>query len=172
MKDDQSTTGWFPSRRLVNGLGFLACVLAMACAYFFFQGYLGLEPCPLCIFQRVTMMALGLIFLVAALHNPQRWGVRIYGTLIALTAATGAAIAARHVWLQSLSPDQVPSCGPGLDYMLENLPLKQTIRLVLTGSGDCAEIQWSFLGLSIPGWTLVVFVVLGLMGTVRNWMHR
>lgn len=157
------------SRRLINTTGFIACVLLVAYAYYL-QFYEGLEPCPLCIFQRVAMAALGLVFLVAAVHDPRRTGARVYAVLLGLTAAIGAAVAARHVWLQNLPADQVPACGPGLDYMLDAFPLTETIRMVLRGSGDCAIIDWTFLGLSIPAWTLASFAVLGLMGVVGNWI--
>ena len=174
MQEQQSVIGaasWSPPRRLINSLGFSVCGVALGFAYFFFQGYLGLEPCPLCIFQRVAMFATGLVFLAAALHGPGLLGARIYAVLILLTAGTGAAIAARHVWLQHLPPERVPACGPSLEYMLETLPIGQTIRKVLIGTGDCALIDWTFLGLSIPGWTLVIFVGLGLLGAVRNWIE-
>jgi disulfide bond formation protein DsbB len=158
------------SRRLINGAGFVACLLLLAYAYYL-QYYAGLEPCPLCIFQRVAMAALGMVFLIAAVHNPSRLGARIYGALLGLVALIGAAIAGRHVWIQNLPPDQVPACGPSLEYMMDAFPLTEAVRLVLRGSGDCAIIDWTFLGLSMPAWTLVTFVVLGLMGVVGNWMR-
>jgi disulfide bond formation protein DsbB len=162
---------WLPSRRLTNLLGFAACTLAMGTAYGYFERYLQLEPCPLCWFQRGAMVLLAAVFLLAAVHNPGRWGARVYGLLIALAAGLGAYIAGRHVWVQSLPPDQVPACAPDLDYMLEVFTLGETIRKVLAEAGDCAEVQWAFLGLSIPGWTLVAFLVLGSIGFVRNWMR-
>ena len=158
------------SRRLINGAGFVACLLLLVYAYYL-QYYQGLEPCPLCIFQRVAMAALGVVFLMAAVHNPVRLGARIYGILLGLVALIGAAIAGRHVWIQNLPPDQVPACGPSLEYMMDAFPLTEAVRLVLRGSGDCAVIDWTFLGLSMPAWTLVTFVVLGLMGVVGNWMR-
>ena len=168
---ESARSGQMPSRRLINILGFSACALLLGFAYFL-QFYQGLEPCPLCIFQRLAIAALGFIFLVAAVHNPKRSaGARTYGILIALVAALGAGIAGRHVWLQNLPPEQVPACGPGLDYLLETFPLSETIALVLRGSGDCAEVDWTFLGLSIPAWTLLLFIGLGAMGAVRNWMR-
>ncbi len=167
---EHSILARLPSRRLINFLGFTFCALALGVAYIF-QFIMELEPCNLCIFQRLTMAPLGIVFLLAALHDPGVKGNRIYGGLIGLTAGIGAAIAARHVWIQNLPEDQVPACGPSLDYMLEIFTLGETIRKVLTGSGDCAEIQWTFLGLSIPGWTLVAFLVLGLVGLVRNWIR-
>src|SRR5690606_36797676 len=104
--------------RLMNLAGFVACAALLAYAYYT-QFALGLEPCPLCIFQRVGVLAAGLLFLVAAIHGARRAGRRIYGVLIVLATAAGAAVSARHVWLQSLPPDQVPACGPGLAYMMD-----------------------------------------------------
>jgi disulfide bond formation protein DsbB len=159
----------WPSRRLVNSLGFIICVSALTFAYAFLQFYRALEPCPLCVFQRLAMFATGLIFLLAALHNPGIIGARISAVWVVLAAGTGAAVAARHVWIQHLPPGQLPACGPDLDYMLRAFPLSETVRRVLAGSGDCAKIEWSFLTLSIPEWTLVIFVALGLIGVFYNW---
>jgi protein dithiol:quinone oxidoreductase len=155
------------SRRWVNAVGFLACAALLGYAYVL-QFVDGLAPCPLCILQRVGFVALGLLFLAAAIHHPGVTGARIYGGLIAIAAAAGAAIAGRHVWLQSLPPDRVPECGPGLEYMLSAFPLSETLTMVLTGSGECAAVSWSFLGLTIPAWALLWFVVLGLAGLARN----
>ena len=157
-----------PPRRLSYALGFAVCAALIAFAYYL-QLVQHEEPCPLCIFQRVAVFALGVIFLLAALHNPGRVGAVVYGLLITLSAGIGGAIAARHVWLQHLPPGQVPDCGPGLDYMLESFPLGQTLRLVLKGSGECAAAGWHFLGLSIPGWTLIFFALLGISGFVQIW---
>ena len=141
-------------------LGFLACAGLLAYA-FYVQLQDGLEPCPLCIFQRVGFAALGLVFLVGGLHAPRGAGPRRgYGVLALVAAAFGAGIAGRHVWLQSLPPEDVPTCGPGLDYMLEAMPISGVIRKVLTGSGECATVDWTFLGLSMPAWTLACFLVL------------
>ena len=157
----------FPSRRLVNFFGFLVCAGLLGFGYYL-QYYQGLEPCPLCIFQRVAFLALGVVFLLATLHNPRGWGTRVYAVLLFLIAGIGAAIAGRQVWLQSLPPDQVPECGPGLNYMLEMFPLSEVITTVLQGSGDCAEVDWTFLSLSIAGWALILFVALGVIGLIRN----
>jgi protein dithiol:quinone oxidoreductase len=121
----------------------------------------GQEPCPLCIFQRVAFIALGLVFLVAALHGPGKTGAIVYGVLGFIFAAAGTGLASRHVWLQSLPADQVPACGPGLSYMLEQFPLMRMLQSVLAGSGECAEAGWKFLGLTIAGWSLIWFVLLG-----------
>ncbi len=146
-------------RPLFFGL-FLLSVTSIAVAVFFMQEHLGLAPCPLCITQRVFVILLGLFALLAALHNPQGWGRRVYALLCLLAALGGGAVAARHVWLQHLPEDMVPACGPSLEYMLENFPLSETFSLVMMGDGDCAATQWKFLGLSIPEQTLILFVVL------------
>jgi len=141
-------------------LGFLACAGLLAYAlYTQFAG--GLLPCPLCIFQRVAFAALGVVFLLGGLHAPRgSGGRRTYGVLALLASLGGILVAGNHVRLQHLPPDQVPSCGPGLDYMLEAMPISGVIRKVMTGSGECANVDWAFLGLSMPTWSLVWFVLL------------
>ena len=147
---------WFSQRWLFAG-GSVLCAVLLAVALYF-QHVMGLEPCPLCIFQRIFVIALGLIMLAAAIHNPGRLWRRIYGAGMLVFALLGAGVAGRHVWLQNLPPDQVPECGPGLEYMLQSFPLFEALELVFKGSGECAEVQWTFLGLSIPAWTLVIFI--------------
>tara|TARA_B100002049_G_scaffold93862_1_gene69401 strand:+ start:7960 stop:8496 length:537 start_codon:yes stop_codon:yes gene_type:complete len=126
----------------------------------------GLMPCPLCIFQRVAMFALFVVSLVGWLHNPAVAGRAIYGGLAVLAGGAGAAIAARHVWLIHLPPDQVPACGPGLDYLVQVMPLSDVMATVLRGDASCATVKASFLGLSLPAWTLAVFGVLTLFAIV------
>ncbi len=123
----------------------------------YLQEKLGLHPCPLCITQRIFVIAVGVLALVAALHNPAQVGRRVWSALTMLAAAGGAVVAGRHVWIQNLPEDQVPACGPSLDYMFENFPFRQALELLFMGDGNCAEIGWTFLSLSIPGWTLVAF---------------
>lgn len=147
--------------RVVNALAFLATVVAMLFALYL-QHYQHLEPCPLCVFQRVAVMTAGLFFLLAALHNPAATGQRVYAALSCLGSIGGALIAGRHVWLQHLPADEVPACGPDLDYMLDVFPFQEVIATVLRGSGECAVVDWHWLGLSLPGWTLVMFI--GLAG--------
>ena len=147
------------SPRLVFvGLTLLA-ITSMLFARLYLQAYLGLEACPLCMVQRVFVVLWGVIALLGALHNPRNWGRKVYGALCGLAALAGAAVAARHVWLQHLPADQVPACGPSLDYMLENLPFQETLHVILAGDGNCAVIDWTFLGFSIPQQTLAVFSV-------------
>ncbi len=155
-------------RRWLNLFGFGIVVALMAYALFS-QHVLGLEACPLCIFQRVAIMAVGVVFLVAGLHSPTGAGARVYAVVGTLAAAVGAGISGWHVRLQNLPPDEVPSCGPGLDYMLDAFPLMDALEMVFTGSGECAEVNWSFLGLSMPAWVLVWFVALAALIIATNW---
>lgn len=106
------------------------------------------------------------------LAPPPGLGAKAYGALIDLLATVGALIAARHVWLQHLPPEEAPRCGPGLDYMLQTMPLNETLREILIGSGECAEVDWTLLGFSIPEWTLLLFIGLGVVGVVSNWRLR
>ena len=143
-------------------LGFVACLSLLAFALYS-QYYGGLLPCPLCTFQRGAFAALGLVFLVGALHAPaEKSGRAVYSSLAVLCASVGVSIAGRHVWLQNLPADQVPACGPDLSYMMEAFPLGDVLRRVFTGSGECAEVDWTFLGQSMPAWSLAWFVLLGL----------
>lgn len=149
--------------RFVSGVLFLASVFGMAFALYLEHAQ-GLNPCPLCIFQRVGLIVLGVVSLIAFLHNPaSNITKRIYALLGTLGILWSAGVAARHVWLQSLPPDQVPSCGPGLNYLVESLPLKSVLEQVLTGSGECAVTDWALFGYSLPVWSLIFFCVLALI---------
>lgn len=151
----------FTERRTGNLVGFLFCAGLIAYALYSQYG-LGFEPCPLCIFQRVAVMSVGAVFLLAFLHHPGKRGALIYGVLALLAALIGAAIAGRHVWIQAQPPGAVAACGATLDYMLEILPVTDVITKVLTGSGECAEINWAMLGLSMPWWVLFACIGLGI----------
>ena len=143
--------------RLLNLAGFTTCVLAMLFAVLYLQGVLDLAPCPLCIVDRALVSAMSVIFLLAAIHNPGRKGQLTYAVINLLLIISALLVALRHVWLQYLPADQVPECGAGLSFMLDVLPLWEVIGKVFTGSGECAEIQWQFLGMSIPEQTLLLF---------------
>jgi len=154
--------------RVVSALLAAACAALLAFAYYAQYG-LGLTPCPLCIFQRLAVLALGLVLLGAALHGARGWAGRGWALLATAVAAVGAALAARHLWIQSLPPDQVPACGPGLDYLLDSLPAFEVLQEVLAGSGECAAVDWTLLGLSMPSWTLFAFVSLGAVALWNGW---
>jgi disulfide bond formation protein DsbB len=155
------------SRRVANALGLAAAVGLMGYALYAQYG-LRLEPCPLCILQRIAVITIGLLFLLALLHDPRRGGARIYGTLIALAAAAGSAVAARHVWIQAQPAGTVAECGASLDYMLDVLPPGEVLMKVLKGSGECSKLDWSLLGLSMPAWVLVALLGLGAWGLWVN----
>jgi disulfide bond formation protein DsbB len=154
-------------RRAVNLGGAVACAAMLAYALYA-QYRLGLEPCPLCIFQRVGLFALGLIFLAAALQHPRGGGRCVYAVLAGLAALTTAALATRHLYIQSQPPGSIPSCGAPLDVMLRFSPLTEVVRKVLAGGGECSQVNWSFAGLAMPAWVLVAALVLGFVGVVAN----
>ena len=152
-----------PGRRVLNFLGFSICAALMGFALYA-QHVLLLDPCPLCVLQRVAVIALGAVFLLAAIHDPAGWGRRVYAAMIFIVAGGGLGVASWHWRLQNLPPGDVPACGPGLDYMLENFALFEALSMVFKGSGECADVVWSFLGLSMPAWVAVWMLGLGAAG--------
>ena len=146
------------SDRILFAVGAAACALLLATGYYL-QYFQDQDPCPLCLVQRGFYYAFGAVFLVAAFHGGGRLAYSILGFFLALG---GAGVAGRQVWLQHLPAEQVPACGPDLFYMLENFPLGRTIEKLFSGSGQCAEVKWRFLGLSIAEWSLARFVALAL----------
>ncbi len=153
--------------------GFLVCSALLAYAVFAQYGQM-FEPCPLCIFQRVALAATAIFALIGALHSPRSAiARRVYGMLAFLAAGSGAAIAARHVWLQHLPPDQVPECGPGLSFMIESMPSYLAVfKKVLQGSGECAKVDWTLLGFSMPEWTLLCFLLLAVGALAAGFRRR
>ena len=159
-------------RRQVCLLGALCCVLLLAFALYS-EFYMGLVPCPLCIFQRVAMAALGVALLLAALPaEGWRLGRIVGAVLVAGAALATVGVAARHLYIQSLPPGSVAACGASLDYMLDVFPLTDVLRKVLTGSGECAKVQWTLLGMSMPGLVLLWALGLGAAGTFACWPRR
>jgi protein dithiol:quinone oxidoreductase len=155
------------NRRLLNFAGFIACVALLGYAYYT-QYMLGLEPCPLCIFQRIGIAALGVIFLIAGLHNARGWGGMVYTVLIAVASLSTVGVAIRHLYVQSLPPGSIPACGAPLDVLLQFTPVTEVIRKVLTGSGECQQVNWKFLGLAMPAWVLICALGLGAFGVFIN----
>jgi protein dithiol:quinone oxidoreductase len=154
-------------RRLINAGGFAACAALLAYAYYS-QYHSGLEPCPLCIFQRIGVALLGVVFLAAALQDARSWGRYVYAGLIAAAALATAGVAARHVYVQHLPPGSIPSCGAPLAMLVKFMPVLSVIRKVLTGSGECGEVNWRFLGLAMPAWVLIWALALGAAGSLAN----
>ncbi|MGO8857821.1 MAG: disulfide bond formation protein B [Steroidobacteraceae bacterium] len=159
------------SARSANLLGALACAALLAYAYYA-QSVLHLEPCPLCIFQRVGIFAIGVIFALAAAHDPAAWGRRVYAVLLGSASLATIGVAVRHLYIQSLPPGTVAACGASLDFMLKVFPLTDVLVKVLTGSGECAKIEWRFLGLAMPAWVLIAAIALGAYGLWANLRRR
>ncbi len=159
------------TRRQGNLGGFAASLSLLAYAYYA-QFVLHLEPCPLCIFQRVGIFSIGLVFLIAAAHDPVGAAKRVYAVLLALSALATSGVALRHLYIQSLPEGSVPACGASLDFMLKVFSLSEVLVKVLTGSGECAKVTWRFLGLAMPGWVLIAAVVLGIFGLWVNLRHQ
>ncbi len=145
-----------PSARLTFLILFLGCTGLIGVGLYM-QYAMDLYPCPLCITQRIFIIAVGLTGLLAFIFNPQKFGRRVFAVFGILFAMIGGGFSSRQLWLQSLPEDQVPACGPGITYLLENFPLRDAFSVLLRGDGNCAEVVWTFLGVSIPGWTLVAF---------------
>jgi disulfide bond formation protein DsbB len=157
--------------RGANAAGFLVCCGLLGYALYA-QYVLGLDPCPLCIFQRVALIGLGLMFLIAAVFSAGPALRRFHAILIGLMALAGSGVAGRQLWLQALPPERVPACGPGLDFMLEAFPVGEVLMTVLSGSGECAKVDWTLLGLSMPGWVLIALTGLGTFGVLVNWRGK
>jgi disulfide bond formation protein DsbB len=159
------------TRRQGNLLGLLACAGLIAYALFCQYG-LKLQPCPLCILQRVAVITAGILFLAAAIHDPGDRAARAWGALIDLAALAGIAIAARHMWIIAQPPGTVAECGASLDYMMDVLPLHEVLDKVLKGSGECAKIDWHFLGLNMPTWVLISLVFVSSWAVFANFILR
>jgi len=157
--------------RSANFLGFLACAGLLVFAYYA-QFVMRLEPCPLCIFQRIGMLAIGIVFGLAALHDPAGRPRRVYAALLGLTALATSGVSVRHLYIQSLPPGSVPACGASLDFMLKVFSLSDVLVKVLTGSGECQKVDWRLLGLAMPAWVLIAALALGAWGVWNNLRRR
>lgn len=151
-----------PSKRVINLLAFLICVGLMLFAIYL-EVYEKINPCPLCIVQRIVVIILGILFFLAIWLSQNNRGTGYYYFFVALVSVLGAIVAGRQVWLQSLPADQVPACGASLEYMLERLPVGQVLQLIFRGTGECAKVTWRFLSLSIADWTLLFFIFFALV---------
>ncbi len=150
------------SPRIIFSIIFTVCISLLGFGLYL-EHSIGLDPCPLCIFQRVAYIVIGIFALIGAIHNPQKLFERIYTGLILIASLSGAGIAGRQIWLQHLPEDKIPECGPGLEYMLDTFPFADALRMILSGSGECAEVQWTFLSFSIAEWSIVCFIGLTIV---------
>ena len=139
---------------------------------YFLELVQGLEPCPLCITQRFFLLLTAVLALIAFLHKPTTLGTWVYSATGAICALAGAGFSSRQLYLQSLPADQVPACGPSISFIFEAFPLNEALSILLRGDGNCAEVTWRFLGLSIPGWTLVVFITFAIGWLVQPFIQR
>lgn len=151
-----------PSIRQTNLIIFLGCAALMLIAAYM-EHVMGLVPCPLCITQRAFVILVGVLALLAFLHNPGSGGRRVYAVFGILAAVVGGAFSSRQLWLQNLPEDQVPACGPGLAYMFDTYPFMQAFEVLLRGDGNCAKVDWSLFGISIAGWMLLAFMGLAFI---------
>lgn len=154
--------------------GFVTCIALLASAYYF-QFALEMEPCPLCIMQRVATLMVALGCLMGFFLSERPLGLLIASVWTLLSSFFGIYLAHHHNWLQNLPADQVPSCGPSLEYMLDAFPMMEIITVLLRGNGNCAEISWSFAGLSMPGWLLIFFIgfaIASAFGIFTAWKAR
>lgn len=140
----------------------LGCMALLAVGYYI-QFVEHIEPCPMCIFQRLCYAAIAVFALAATLHGPRGGWHAVYCGLIDLAALIGLGIAGRQTWLQHLPADQVPECGPGLNFMLEMYPLAEVVKKALKGTGDCAKVDWTLAGFSIAEWSLFCFAVIAIV---------
>lgn len=128
----------------------------------------GLEPCPMCITQRVLFIAVGTVALLATLHGSKGRVARIaYGVLMAVLAATGAGVAARQSWIQHYPPP-MDECGADFYYLIDTTPLARIVPEIFSGTGECTMRQWVFLGLSIAEWAFVCFVAITVLSLWRT----
>lgn len=148
-----------------NIYGFFICI-GLIITSAFFQFGMGIEPCPLCIIQRLLIALLAFIFLIALVCKTKFW-LRISSTMIFIISVLGAGVAGRQAWLQYLPRNESASCGPTLSYMLQQLSFKEAFISIMSGSGDCAAVQWQFLGLSMAVWMLGVFILFSLLALIN-----
>ena len=153
------------SSRIFFSIIFVVCASLLGFGLYL-EHVVGLEPCPLCVFQRIAYIVVALVALIATIHNPQKLFEKIYTGLMFVASLCGAGIAGRQVWLQHLPEDKIPECGPGLEYMLDVFPLADALKMILSGSGECAEVQWTFLSFSIAEWSILCFVGLTVVSLI------
>lgn len=158
------------SYRALNFYGLMICIGSLSFAVLYLEKTLFLEPCPLCVLDRVVIAVLGTFFLIAFVHNPRSTFAKIYGLISVFFCLTGVGLASRHIWLQSLPADRAPECTPDIYFMFDTLPLFEAIKKSVSGSGSCVEVNWTLMGLSIPEQTLILFFTLLILSIIQT-MH-
>ncbi len=156
--------------RIVFAAIFAVCAGLLAFGYYL-QEYKGLDPCPMCILQRYAFFAIAFVALAAAVHGPRQIAVKVYGALVALLAVAGGGVAIRHSWLQHFPPAR-ETCGTDLEFLLNTFPLSQAFPKIFAGTGSCSKVDWRLLGLSIPEWALVWYVILAAVALWIAYFHK
>jgi protein dithiol:quinone oxidoreductase len=155
---------------------FAACAGMLAFAIFYLQGQLYLDPCPMCVLQRYALFAIGIVALIAGVHNPDFRGRRVYAGFIGFFALLGGGVAANHTWVQYFPPENAGCAAGDLHYLVNTFSLAQALPKIFAGSGECSEVKWRFLMLSIPEWGLLWFVAFFLFGVFAmlkpGWFRR
>lgn len=160
--------------KMLSLSGLFTCIALLAGAYYF-QFALDMEPCPLCIMQRVATLMVAIGCLAAFILSSRPIGVFVASIWTLIASLFGLYLAQHHNWLQGLPADQVPSCGPSLEYMIDAFPIMDIITVLLRGNGNCADVSWSFIGLSMPGWLMVFFIgfaMASVFGIFSAWKAR
>ena len=148
------------ANRYAHILAVSICVALLTIALYL-QYYADLSPCPLCIISRLIVMAIALTHFIALIHRPVKKSIAyIYNFLSGFLSIAGIGLSVRHVWIQHLPSDQAPACGPSLDYLLQTLPFTEMLQTVLSGDGECAKVDWSMWGMSLPEWMIIFFIFL------------
>ena len=140
-------------------LSLLLCCISLI-GVLFLENFFQLTPCPLCLIQRICLISIILVCFIAVAHNPKKYGYIIYGSLLLLMTLTGLIVAARQIWLQHQPPGSIASCGADIKFMFQNLPFTNFVGYLFQGTADCAEVQWKFLDISLPGWSIILFICL------------
>jgi len=143
--------------------GLVGSVTLLAVAYFYFQLQQGLDPCPLCMFQRACLVGVASVSLIGLLLRPKKLGSKLLAFAITMFSLLGLGIAGRQVWLQYLPADKVPECGPGLEFMMDAFPVMEMLKSVFQGSGECAEVKWTFLSFSMAEWMVAIFIIMSVI---------
>ena len=156
-----------PSYRFINLVQAFGSLALITIAVGYFENNLKLEPCYLCVIQRGIIIVIGMICVLAAVHNPRQFGQRVYASLSITMVIIGIYFSGKQLWLQSLPESQVPSCGIPVKHLFDNFSITEAFTMLLGGDGNCAEVQWQLLGFSMPGWVMVCFVGFGVIGAIQ-----
>lgn len=147
------------SNRITALFGLVACICVLSTAYYLEQQYM-LASCPLCILQRVIFMAMAVVFAYGCIGKLAGGMRYVYSSSLIIFSTLGMAIAGRQLWLQYFAPPQKLSCSASIQRLMELYPIFDVLKIILTGSGECAAIDFTILGLSIAAWSFGLFTLI------------